>query len=180
MLEPGYNLINYVLVSEGMLPHITSIGMLSQDTLFAIDHRYFVMDLNDESYFGHETDAVPAKKLPQLQLDDPIIEDEYIQQLHRLFACHNGYIRVKSILEWSILGIWSIEDEGEYEKIGQYIWKDKKRKGERNHFDLVLNCYLIKSKVDNEAHDKTPYMQYCIRQLNFSRQIMEDVIANAK
>jgi hypothetical protein len=74
----------------------------------------------------------------------------------------------------------SIEDEGEYETIDQYICNDKKRKGEHNPFDLVLNFYLIKSNVDIEAHDKTLSMHECIRQLNLSRQKLKDVIANAK
>jgi endonuclease/exonuclease/phosphatase family metal-dependent hydrolase len=59
--EPGSKFIDYVLVSEGLLPHITSIGMLSQDAVFASDHRSFFMDLDAVSYFGHELDAMPAK-----------------------------------------------------------------------------------------------------------------------
>jgi hypothetical protein len=61
--EPGSKVIDYVLVSEGLLPHITSIGMLSQDTVFASDHRAFFMDLDTASYFGHESDIMPAKQL---------------------------------------------------------------------------------------------------------------------
>jgi hypothetical protein len=61
--EPGSKVIDYVLVSEGLIPHITSIGMLSQDTVFASDHGSFFMDLDAVSYFGHELDAMPAKQL---------------------------------------------------------------------------------------------------------------------
>jgi hypothetical protein len=39
--EPGSKVIDYVLVLEGLLPHITSIRMLSQDAVFASDHRAF-------------------------------------------------------------------------------------------------------------------------------------------
>jgi hypothetical protein len=35
--------------------------MLSQDAVFASDHRSFFMDLDAVSYFGHELDAMPAK-----------------------------------------------------------------------------------------------------------------------
>jgi endonuclease/exonuclease/phosphatase family metal-dependent hydrolase len=59
--EPGSKVIDYVLVSEGLIPHITSIGMLSQDAVFASDHRSFFMDLDAVSYFGHEPDDMPAK-----------------------------------------------------------------------------------------------------------------------
>jgi hypothetical protein len=92
--EPESKVINYVLVSEVLIPHITSIGMLSQDAVFARDHRYFFMYLDAVSYFGHEPDYMPAKHLRQLQLDDPRIADEYRQQLHRLFTGHNMYRRV--------------------------------------------------------------------------------------
>jgi hypothetical protein len=84
--EPGSKVIGYVLVSKGLIPHITSIGMLSQDAVFASDHISFFMDLDSVSYFGHETDGMPAKQLRQLQLDDPRIADEYRQHLHRLFT----------------------------------------------------------------------------------------------
>jgi hypothetical protein len=71
-------------VSEGLLPYITSIVMLSQDAVFASDYITFFMDLDVESYFGYETYAMPAKQLRQLQLDDPRITDKYRQQLHTL------------------------------------------------------------------------------------------------
>jgi hypothetical protein len=108
--EPGSKVIDYVLLSEGLIPHVTSIGMLSQDAVFAGDHRLFFMDLDSVSYFGHEPDVMPAKQLQQLQLDDPRIADEYRQQLHRLFTGHNVYRRVKIIMERSKTGDWSIED----------------------------------------------------------------------
>jgi hypothetical protein len=38
----------------------------------------------------------------------------------------------------------------------------------------------MKSDVDKEAHYCTLPIQECIRQLNFSRQKLKDVVANAK
>jgi hypothetical protein len=213
--ELGSKVIDYVLVSEGLLPHITSIGILSQDAVFASDHRVFFMDLDAASYFGHETDAMPAKQLRQLQLDDTRIADEYRKQPHRLFTGHNVYMRIKTIVERSKTGEWSIEDEGEYEKIDRYITRSMlsaakkcgnqsrkctpwspalgmatqsiqywdvriKREGNRTPLDLVLNFYLSKSDVDRDAHDKPLPMQECIKQLNFSRHKLKDVVANAK
>jgi endonuclease/exonuclease/phosphatase family metal-dependent hydrolase len=70
--EPGSKVIDYVFVSEGLLPHITAIGMLRQDAVFASDHRTFFMDLNVESCFGHETDAMPGKQLRKLRFDENI------------------------------------------------------------------------------------------------------------
>jgi hypothetical protein len=64
-----------VLISEGLLQHIASIGMLRQDTVFASDHRAFFMDLDAAFYVGHEKDTMPAKQR-QLQLYDPRIADE--------------------------------------------------------------------------------------------------------
>jgi hypothetical protein len=115
--EPGSKVIDYVLVSDGLIPHITSIGMLSQDTVFASDHISFLMDLDAVSYYSHETDVMPAKLLRQLQLDDPRIAEEYRQKLNRLFTGHNVYRRVKIITEMSKTGDWSLEDESGYEKI---------------------------------------------------------------
>jgi hypothetical protein len=119
--EPGSTVIDYVLVLEGLLPHIKSIGMLSQDAVFTSDHRAFFVDLDAASYFGHETDAMPEKKLRQLQLDDPRISDEYRKQLHRLFTGHNIYRQVKTTMEENKTGEFSLNDEGEYEKVDRDI-----------------------------------------------------------
>jgi hypothetical protein len=51
--------------------------MLSQDAVFASDHRSFFMDLEAASYFGHDTNIMPEKQLRQLQLDGLRIADEY-------------------------------------------------------------------------------------------------------
>jgi hypothetical protein len=119
--EHGSKVIDYVFISEGLLPHITSIGMLSQDAVRASDHNTFLMDLDVESYYGHETDAMPAKQLRQLQLDDPRIADEYRKQLHKLFSTHNVYWRVTKISERCNSQEWSILDEDDYEKIDRDI-----------------------------------------------------------
>jgi hypothetical protein len=47
--EPVSKVIDCVFVSEGLLPHSTSIEMLSQDAVFVSDHITFVMDLDVES-----------------------------------------------------------------------------------------------------------------------------------
>jgi hypothetical protein len=120
--EPGAKVIDYdVFVSEGLLPHITAIGMLSQDAVFASDHRTFFMDLDVESYFSYETDAMPAKQLRHLKLDGPRIADEYRKHLHKLFSTHNVYRRVTKITERSNSKEWSILDEDDYEKIDRDI-----------------------------------------------------------
>jgi hypothetical protein len=110
-----------VFVSEGLLPHITAIGMLSQDAVLASYHRTFFMDLDVESYFGNETDAIPEKQLRQLQLHDPRLEDEYRKQLHKLFSTQNVYRRVTKITERNNSQEWSILEEDDYEKIDRDI-----------------------------------------------------------
>jgi hypothetical protein len=90
-----------VFVSEELLPHITAIGMLSQDVVFASDHRTFFMDLDVESYFIYETDAMPSKQLRKIQLGDPRIAEEYRKQLQKLLSTHNFYMCVTKITERS-------------------------------------------------------------------------------
>jgi hypothetical protein len=55
-----------------------------------------------------------------------------------------------------------------------------KREGDRNPLDLVLNFYLVKYDVDRDSQDKPLPVQECTKQLNFSRQKLKDVVANAK
>jgi hypothetical protein len=45
---------------------------------------------------------------------------------------------------------------------------------------MVLNYYLSRADVDREVHDKPLSISECIKQLNFSRQKLKDVVANAK
>jgi hypothetical protein len=55
-----------------------------------------------------------------------------------------------------------------------------KRQSKLDPSELVLNFYLKKSDADKEAHDCALSVQEFIRQLNFSRQKLKDVRANAK
>jgi hypothetical protein len=84
-------------------------------------------------------------------------------------------------MERSITGDWSLEDEGEYEKIDRAITRymltaakkcgNRSRKrtpcspelgwdvrtnieGDRNPLELVLNFYFSKYDVDRDAHNK--------------------------
>jgi hypothetical protein len=109
--DPGSKVIDYVFVSEGVRPHITAIRMLSQGAVFASDQRTFFMDLDVDSYFSYETDAMPAKQLRQLQLDDPRIADEHRKQLNKLFSTHSIYMCVTKITPRSNSKEWSILDK---------------------------------------------------------------------
>jgi hypothetical protein len=86
------------------------IQTLRQDAVFASDHKTFSMDLDVENYFGYETDAIPAKQLCQLQLEDQVKSGEYRQQLHKLFTNHNIYRRVTKIIARSNSHEWPILD----------------------------------------------------------------------
>jgi hypothetical protein len=85
------------------------------------DHKTFFMDLDVDSYFGYKMDAIPAKQLRQLQLDDLRIANEYRQQLHTPFMNHNVYRRIRKNIGRTKSEEWSILDEEEYEKIDQDI-----------------------------------------------------------
>jgi hypothetical protein len=139
--ESGSKVIDYVFVSEGLLPHIAAIGMLRQDSVFASDHRTFFMDLDVESYFGHETDAMPATQLRQLQLDDPRKADEYRKHLHKLLSTHNVYRRVTKKTDRSNSQEWSILDEDDYEKIDRDIT--------RSMLSAAIKCEII---TKNRCH----------------------------
>jgi hypothetical protein len=55
-----------------------------------------------------------------------------------------------------------------------------KRQDNHNPTKHILNFYLTKSDVDKEANDCMLPVEECIYQLNFSRQKLKDVVANAK
>jgi hypothetical protein len=95
----------------------SSSGKVSAALSQTPQSQVFFMDLDVESYFGYETDTMPAKQLRQLQLDDPRITDEYRQQLHTHFTNHSVYRRVKKIIARGKSEEWSIVNEEEYEKI---------------------------------------------------------------
>jgi hypothetical protein len=65
--------------------------------------------------------AMKRMQCRQLQLNDPMIADEYRQQLHKLFTNHKVYRHVTQIIARSNSKEWSILDEVEYKKIDQDI-----------------------------------------------------------
>jgi hypothetical protein len=82
---PGSSVIDYAYISEGLLEHVISIGMLNFDVVFDSDHRTFFLDIDFESVFGIELDNMAAPQFRQLQLDDTRITEGYGKILHKLF-----------------------------------------------------------------------------------------------
>jgi hypothetical protein len=93
-----------------------------------------------------------------------------------LSAAKKCGIRSKKLTPWSpALGM-------AMQSIGYWDIRIKriKRKGERNPRDLVLNYYLNRADIDREVRDKSLSIRECIKQLDFSRQKLKDLVANVK
>jgi hypothetical protein len=50
--SPGSSVIDYMYISEGLLPHLVGIAMLNYDAVFDSNHRTFFLDSRIESFFG--------------------------------------------------------------------------------------------------------------------------------
>jgi hypothetical protein len=48
--SPGSSVIDYVYVSEGLLPHLVGIRIITYDAAFDINHRTFFLDIDIESF----------------------------------------------------------------------------------------------------------------------------------
>jgi hypothetical protein len=59
---PGSSVIDYVYVSEGLLEHVTGIGMLNFDAVLDSNHRTFFLDIDFESVFGTKLNNMAAPR----------------------------------------------------------------------------------------------------------------------
>jgi hypothetical protein len=84
----GSKKIDFVLTTAGIALLIQSIGLLDFDVIFRTDHRTFFIDIDMEGFFGSATEILPAQRLRQLQLEDPIFATEYRKVLHQQFIHH--------------------------------------------------------------------------------------------
>jgi hypothetical protein len=113
--------IDCVLATLDISRFILAIGLLDYNAVFNWDQRAFFFDIDADGFFGTSVEALAAKRLRNLQLEDPRISQEYRKILHNKFTHHTIYKRVKSLYARSKHPAWSILDDGTYEVIDRDV-----------------------------------------------------------
>jgi hypothetical protein len=72
-----------VLETPGIALFIDAIGLLDFDVIFQTDHRAFFIDINMVGFFRSRTEALPAQRFRQMQLEDTRVATEYRRILHQ-------------------------------------------------------------------------------------------------
>jgi hypothetical protein len=117
----GSKKIKFLLATPGIAIFIQSVGLLAFDIIFRADHRTFFIDINMEGFFGSATEAFPAQRLRQLQLEDPRVAKEYTKILHQQLVHHIIFRRIKEQSESSKSGEWNMVQESKYEALDRDI-----------------------------------------------------------
>jgi hypothetical protein len=110
-----------VLTTDGITPFIQAIGLLDFDVIFRTDHRAFFIDIDMDGFFGSATETLPARRLRQLQLEDPRVATEYRKALHQQFIHHSVFHRIKEQSESSKSGEWNLSQESKYKALDRDI-----------------------------------------------------------
>jgi hypothetical protein len=87
----GRNQIDYILVSQAILPAIQCSGVMSHHSLVRGDHRPYYLDLDSALLFADPAYQIAPASNRKLRLQDPRVVKKYNETLHRLLGHRNVY-----------------------------------------------------------------------------------------
>ena len=88
--------IDHFLVSPSVIPHITRLGILPDETGFTSDHAGLFLDVAP-TILATKNNPIPSPKLRKLKLYNRIKVDQYIKYVLHQFDCHNIIGKVKDL-----------------------------------------------------------------------------------
>jgi len=103
----GRNQIDYIFVSEMMLPAVRSSGVLSHHSLLYGDHRPYYIDLDTAGLFSEPAYDIAQASSRTLRLHDPWLVSKYIEVMHEKLQEHAVPQRLASLLDTVKNGQWT-------------------------------------------------------------------------
>jgi hypothetical protein len=93
----GRNQIDYILVSESLLPAVQRSGVLSHHSLIKGDHRPYYLDFDASLLFSDPAYQIEPATVRKLRLQDPRTVKAYSIKLHELLSQHNVFPRLDQL-----------------------------------------------------------------------------------
>jgi len=117
----GRNQIDYILVSQSILPAVQRSGVMSHHSLVRGDHRPYYLDFDSTLLFADPAYQIAPPSHRNLRLHDPRIVKQYNDNLHTQLGHHNVYKRLDSLQEKFDNKQWDATCVAEYESLDEII-----------------------------------------------------------
>lgn len=117
----GRNQIDYILVSETLLPAVQRSGVLSHHSLIRGDHRPYYLDFDAALLFSDPAYRIEPATFRKLRLQDPRNVTTYRSRLHELLATRNVVPRLDKLQQHIEQGTWTYQCQEEYERLDRTI-----------------------------------------------------------
>ena len=130
--------IDHFLVSSSVIPHITRLGLIPDETGFTSDHAGLFLDVAP-TILATKNNSIPPPKLRKLKLYNRIKVDQYIKYVLHQFDCHNIIEKVKDLHAY-------LKEHSFDSSVGQRL----------NALDEQVTDIMLRSE-DKLSPDYTPY-----------------------
>ena len=91
----GTKCIDYILISQELLPSVNQCGILPFDSITNSDHRPIYIDLNPKLSFGNPLAHLVTPPNRRLYSNTPKRKDKYISHLYQTLSNHNVFKRIE-------------------------------------------------------------------------------------
>ena len=93
----GSKCLDYIFVSQDLLPLIQQSGILPFDCIFNSDHRAVYVDINPSILLGSEVSALWSPASRRLHSRNVDLRDEYHKHLYQSLSNHNVFNRANKL-----------------------------------------------------------------------------------
>jgi exonuclease III len=117
----GRNQIDYILVSQTLLPAVQRSGVLSHHLFIKGDHRPYYLDFDASLLFSDPAYQIEPAFIRKLRLQDPRVIQSYSTALHTSLEHHNVFSRLDKLQGALDRQEWTSEHTAEYELLDRTI-----------------------------------------------------------
>jgi hypothetical protein len=121
----GSSRLDYILVSQRVVKHVTRSGILPYNSFFLSDHRPCFIDIDSESLFQSQTFPIAPAQQRGLQLYDPRVVEKF-EGLLKQVEYHKLERKINDHHQQSLTVIGSLDLHKEYETIDKLLGESMK------------------------------------------------------
>jgi hypothetical protein len=117
----GTKLIEFIFVSQGILPSVIRSGCCSFYSVFHSNHRAYFLDLNSELLISDIAHTMALPVFRGLRLQDPRIVNSYRTILHDQLQVHKVREKLDSLWQAVETNSWTPDHTIQYQKLDRTI-----------------------------------------------------------
>lgn len=159
----GRSQIDYIFVSQALLPAVQRSGVLSHHSLIRGDHRPYFLDFDASLLFADPAYNIAPASSRNLRLQDPRVVQKYRERLHQLLDQNNVFPRLDLLQDKIKSGNWTESCCLEYEALDETITTSMLT-AEKDLSRRVTTTYQWSPKLKAAVH-KLRYWHLRLRQV---------------